>query len=118
MTLIERGGASQRLRARLAEIPLDDVATSIISFDEQTGGWMALAASSQTTEGQIAAYTRLKAHIRTHCKFAVLDFDLQAGAVYVQLKRAKVRIGAMDLKIAAIALPNDAVLLTRNFSDF
>jgi tRNA(fMet)-specific endonuclease VapC len=28
------------------------------------------------------------------------------------------RLGAMDLKIASIAIVNQSVLLTRNFSDF
>ena len=31
---------------------------------------------------------------------------------------AKIRVGTMDLKIAAIALANDSTLLTRNIQDF
>ena len=31
---------------------------------------------------------------------------------------ARIRIGTMDLKIAAIALANDAILLSRNLTDF
>jgi len=34
------------------------------------------------------------------------------------LQRARTRVGTMDLKIASIALANDATLLTRNTSDF
>jgi len=34
------------------------------------------------------------------------------------LKSKKIRIGTMDLKIAAIAIANDAILVTRNLVDF
>ena len=37
---------------------------------------------------------------------------------YNSLKRAKIRIGTMDLKIASITLADDAMLLTRNTRDF
>jgi tRNA(fMet)-specific endonuclease VapC len=35
-----------------------------------------------------------------------------------QLKSAKIRIGTMDLRIAAIALSRNLTVLTRNLSDF
>lgn len=118
MTLVERGGETgQRLRIRLSLLAPDDIATTVISYDEQTRGWMAVAAA-RTTTAQIAAYQRLKAHLRVYCKFAVLDYDEGAADVFERLKQAKVRVGTMDLKIAAIALANDATLLTRNLSDF
>jgi tRNA(fMet)-specific endonuclease VapC len=34
------------------------------------------------------------------------------------LQKAKLRIGTLDLKIAAITLAHDATLLTRNTADF
>jgi tRNA(fMet)-specific endonuclease VapC len=48
----------------------------------------------------------------------VLEWSETAVAEYDSLKRAKVRIGTMDLKIASIALAGNATLLTRNRSDF
>jgi tRNA(fMet)-specific endonuclease VapC len=42
----------------------------------------------------------------------------KAATEYQRLRGLKVRIGAMDLKIAAIALANDATLWTRNMVDF
>jgi len=36
----------------------------------------------------------------------------------IVLRRAKVRIGTMDLKIASIALVHDALLLSANLRDF
>jgi tRNA(fMet)-specific endonuclease VapC len=48
----------------------------------------------------------------------VLDFDREAADVYQQLRRSRIRIGTMDLKIAAIVIALDATLLTRNRRDF
>ena len=48
----------------------------------------------------------------------MLDFTNEAAAVFRQLVRARLGVGTMDLKIAAITLTNDATLLTRNVSDF
>jgi len=39
-------------------------------------------------------------------------------AEFRKLQASRVRIGTMDLRIAAIAIANDATLLTRNLSDF
>lgn len=45
-------------------------------------------------------------------------FDEQALEIFQSLWLQRVRIGTMDLKIAAIALSNHATLLTRNSKDF
>jgi tRNA(fMet)-specific endonuclease VapC len=48
----------------------------------------------------------------------VLPFDERAAVVFDELKRKRIRIGTQDLKIAAIALANDATIITRNVRDF
>ncbi len=48
----------------------------------------------------------------------VLDFDEPALEEFQRLRRAKIRIGTMDLKIAATVLSRDATLLSRNLADF
>ena len=48
----------------------------------------------------------------------VAAFDEQAAAMIDGLRKKKVNIGSSDLKIAAIALVNDAVVLTANSRDF
>ena len=45
-------------------------------------------------------------------------FDERAADQFEHLRQAKVRIGTMDLKIACIALVNDALLLSANRRDF
>ena len=48
----------------------------------------------------------------------MVDFDAATAARLVQLRRSRVRLGAIDLKIAAIGLAQEAVLLSRNLADF
>ncbi len=51
-------------------------------------------------------------------EFEQIDFDLEAESIYHQLRQQKIRIGTQDLRIASIALANQATLLTRNDRDF
>jgi len=119
MSLLQRGGAEgQRIWQRLRALPPDDVATTIVSYEEQTRGWLARIARATTLERQMSDYGELKQLLQNYCNLAVLDFDVRAAAEFERLRQAHVRIGTMDLKIAAIALSNDATLLTRNLSDF
>ncbi|MGC8641919.1 MAG: type II toxin-antitoxin system VapC family toxin [Isosphaeraceae bacterium] len=57
-------------------------------------------------------------HLLSFRNILVLDFDEGAAVKYQQLRRSRLRVGTMDLKIAAIVLIHDATLLTRNPSDF
>ncbi len=119
MSLIERGGPEAlRLKARVAMIPPDDIATTVVSYEEQMRGWLAVSAKARTPDALIAAYRRLKSHLAVYTKIAVVDFEEKAAAEYERLKQLKIRIGTQDLKIAAITLANNAILLTRNTRDF
>lgn len=48
----------------------------------------------------------------------VLPFDREASFHYERLRKAKIRIGTLDLRIAAIAIAHSATLITRNTRDF
>jgi tRNA(fMet)-specific endonuclease VapC len=119
MSLLERGGAEcRRIQARLREVPPDDVATTVVSYEEQMRGWLSRIAETASPERQISIYAELKRQLRNYCDIAVVDYDSRAALVFARLKSERVRIGTMDLKIAAIALANDATLLSRNLADF
>ena len=107
-----------RLWARLEQAPGEEHATTIISDEEQSRGWLTYLSRARTVAQEIEAYRRLDRHLETYRAIKVLTFDDAAGAEYQRLRRARVRIGTMDLKIAAIALAYGATLLSRNLSDF
>ena len=119
MSILERENDEQRtLRARLRGHPSDDIATTIVSFEEQVKGWTSHLAKAGTTNQQIARYRKLKLQLNNYCRTTVVDFDERSGEHFERLRKARARAGTMDLKIAAIALANDATLLTRNLRDF
>jgi tRNA(fMet)-specific endonuclease VapC len=119
LSVIDRGGANaQRLLQRLANIDPSQMATSIISYEEQMRGWLSYTAKAQTVEKQVEAYKELKRQLTNYCTIPVVAFDEQAAQEFQRLKKLYPRLGAMDLKIASIVLVNQAVLLTRNSSDF
>jgi tRNA(fMet)-specific endonuclease VapC len=119
LSILEWGGTeSLRLQERLAGQPPEEVATTIINFEEQMRGWLAYVARARSLPQQVEAYHRLRRHLDNYRLIPVLDFDERAAAELARLQKGRVRIGTMDLKIAAIALAQGATLLTRNLADF
>ncbi len=94
------------------------IAVTIITYEEQMRGWLDYIARANTMPKQLRAYERLRFHIERYRKIPLLDFDEIAAREFERLKQNRIRIGTMDLKIAAIALANNATLLSRNRSDF
>jgi tRNA(fMet)-specific endonuclease VapC len=81
-------------------------------------GWLAYMAQLRAVDQQVSGYRRLEIMLSFYCRTPLLPFDENAVATFQQLWLNRPRIGTMDLKIAAIALVNDATLLTRNQKDF
>ena len=120
LSILERGGQdAQPLLARLSSInPNEVVATTIVTYEEQTRGWLSYIAASRSLEAQVEAYRQLQQHLENFCNIPVIGFETAAASTFQSLKKSYPRLGSMDLKIAAIAIANNATLLTRNLSDF
>jgi predicted nucleic acid-binding protein len=56
--------------------------------------------------------------LRDFTEALVIPFDAAAAMVFEGLIAQRVRVGTMDLRMAAIALSGEMVLVTRNASDF
>lgn len=79
-------------------------------------GWLAAIARERQVERQVAAYHELFQLFDYFNRFSIALFDAASAERFRDLR--SIRIGTMDLKIAAVALVNDALLLTANKSDF
>ena len=119
LSLIARSGeVSERITARIDALPPNSVAVSLVSYEEQMRGWMAEIARMQSVDRQMVAYSRLDKMRDYYCTTPVLPFDDKVLAQFQSLWLLRLRVGTMDLKIAATARANNAILITRNASDF
>ncbi|MEK7949690.1 type II toxin-antitoxin system VapC family toxin [Luteolibacter soli] len=109
--------AGVRLERRLIESG-EEVVTTIVSIEEQLRGWLALIGKQADVHRQIEAYTALGERLEFLSCFKVLTWDKPSADLFKDFRTRGIRIGTMDLKIASIAMANDAVLLTRNLVDF
>lgn len=96
----------------------EEIVVSIISFEEQVRGWLALINRHRDPVKQVNGYERLHRLIERYQELQLVDFDETAANRFVALRAAHRRSNTMDLKIAAIAMSHDAMLVSRNARDF
>ena len=106
------------LHARLESANDPNIGTTVISLEEQLRGWLAVIARHQQVRKQVNAYQELLDLFEFFGRLTMLPFDDRAAEEYDRQRQQGVRIAAMDLKIASIALTHDALLLSANLRDF
>lgn len=107
-----------RLSVRMSARRADDFFVPIISFDELVRGWSAYINRARKAAGLVTGYSRLEKILADFSQARIASFDETAAARFESLRKQKVRIGTMDLRIAAIALVHGYTLLSRNLVDF
>ncbi len=95
-----------------------DFFVSIISFHEQVMGWNAYISQAKDPRVTVRGYERLQKVLSNFSRAQVLPFDDPSAIIFDDLRKRRIRIGTMDLRIAAIALSRDMTVLTRNVRDF
>ena len=97
----------------------DLIAISIISVEEALGGWYNLLRRPQQNAQALAGVClRLTQTVTFLGSLPLVTFDEAAIARFEPLRAMKLNVGHNDLRIAAIALQNNAVVVTRNVRDF
>jgi tRNA(fMet)-specific endonuclease VapC len=114
----ERASANtMALRSRLVASGSDVVAT-IVPAEEQLRGWLARIHSTNSVHNQLAAYAKLQDRLSFYAKWRLLPWTAGAADRFLAFRKAGVRIGTMDLKIASIALEHEGTVLSQNLVDF
>jgi tRNA(fMet)-specific endonuclease VapC len=107
------------LQRRLAEAPTGTwIGSTIVTYEEQSRGWLAYVGRASDGHRRINAYLKLSKHLMYWRKTSALPYDAVAEAEFSKLRSLKIRIGTPDLKIAAIVLSRNGLLLSRNLRDF
>lgn len=112
------GSEFSRLTVRIAQYPIADFALSVVSFHEQVLGAHSFINRVRTNADIIRGYALLLEILQGLAAAPVLPFDTAAVTIFDELRGQRVRVSTMDLRIAAIALSRNLVLLTRNVNDF
>jgi tRNA(fMet)-specific endonuclease VapC len=118
LSILQRQGTSAQPLIHRLQLNVSPIATTVISYEEQTRGWMKYFAQAKNLDQQVIAYQRLQQHAINYCSITLLAFDTRSSEQFQQLRKQYPRLDTMDLKIAAIVLTHDATLITRNQKDF
>jgi tRNA(fMet)-specific endonuclease VapC len=116
LTLLLRGHA--RVCQHVAEQDSNELCVSIITIEEMLRGWYTQIRRAKTDEQIERAYAALQQAVQVASRLPILAFDHAVIQRFAELRKHKLRIGTNDLKIAATVFENQAVLVTRNRSDF
>src|ERR1017187_4750025 len=100
------------------EAAAEQVACTILSVEEVLRGWLAIIHRLRDVHRQLPAYLRLGQLFDVLSDWEIVPFGERAANQFAGLRRQRIRIGAMDLKIASIALVSDALLVTANFRGY
>jgi len=104
--------------ARVESTPVEQLATTIITIEEQISGWYTQVRKARDADKLARAYEGLFRVIQEASTIRVLPFTSEAIHRYLELRKLLPRQGKLDLSIAAIVLENAAILVTRNRADF
>lgn len=107
-----------RLQERLTLANDPVTGTTVVNVEEAMRGWMSAIAKEREFRRQVSAYRELAELFAFFSGLHIALFDDAAAQRVTGLKAAKIRIGTMDLKTAAVALTQNALLLTANRQDF
>lgn len=116
VSLLQHG--HQTVATHVGRYSSDQVATTIITVEEQLSAWYTLLRRAKTAQELVPVYQRMSATVRFLSRLVLLTFTEAAADRYERLRKQKPRTGRMDLRIASIALAHHATLVTRNLSDF
>jgi len=110
-------GAQLANRLQAVE-PGETIGVSVVTVEEQMRGWLAAIARERSAERQVSAYRELANLFNFFADFDIIHFEEAAADQFNVLRKAKLRLGTMDLKIAATVLVHGALLLSANRRDF
>lgn len=116
LTLFEEGQpiVVQRVQAHSPS----ELAITVLRVEEQLSGWYTRVRKAKDNAQLALAYSRLAKTVRFLARLQILDYGEAAIQRWEQLRKAKIKIGRMDLRIAAVVLDHKAILVSRNLHDF
>jgi tRNA(fMet)-specific endonuclease VapC len=89
-----------------------------VSLEKQYAGRIAQIRKATTPQALVGAYNKLKETFVLFSDLDILEYDIKADEYFREFRKSGIRIGTLDLRIAAITLAHGGILLSRNLKDF
>jgi tRNA(fMet)-specific endonuclease VapC len=102
----------------MARHPAGSVGVSAVTCEEALRGRLGYLTRRLDGAARVRGYQLLLGTVQLLNQLPQVPFDDASEAQYQQLRKQRLNIGVQDLKIAAVALTNQLILLTRNRRDF
>jgi tRNA(fMet)-specific endonuclease VapC len=115
-SLLQRG--NPHVAARIATLSYHEVAVTTVTAEEHLRGRLRVIRRASTNDELVRGYSGLDTTIGFFKNIRLVGFDHDAARQFAELRRQRIRIGTLDLRIAAVALSVGGVLVTRNRQDF
>ncbi|MBD2681979.1 MULTISPECIES: type II toxin-antitoxin system VapC family toxin [Nostoc] len=115
VSLFQRGNLE--IARRLNIIDAREIAITIVTVEEQLRGRFQVIRRAAAND-LVSPYEKLQVTFDSLKSFNILRFTPKAQELYTNLLHQKIKVGRQDLRIAAIALSVDGILVTRNNRDF
>ncbi|WP_298909074.1 type II toxin-antitoxin system VapC family toxin [uncultured Nostoc sp.] len=103
---------------RINAVNSEDIAITIITVEEQLRGRFNVIRKASLSDALLLAYAKLQATLEFFKNVRSLGFDEYTINCYEDLIRQRIRIGTQDLRIAAITLSVNGILVTPNWKYF
>jgi tRNA(fMet)-specific endonuclease VapC len=119
--LTELFAGNATLLLRLDAIDADKRGIPVVAAAEIVRGWLAAVRQAETGKGRMSleyALGRFQQSLVNMAPFALLPYTTAAHALVEQWRKAKIRVGTNDMRIAAICIAHGATLITRNARDY
>jgi len=112
---------NQAIRSRVAQVS-PDLAITVVTVQEIFNGWIVKINEPANSSNLVRLYTNLWTTLEFFKGVRILNFDEAAYTCYERLLRENKQLNKRrlqkDLRIAAIALSVNGVMVTRNQRDF
>ena len=104
--------------AEVQKHPLKELAITVLTVEEQLSGCYSELRRAKKPSALAAVYQRMAQTAHFFGQLPILSFTEPAIHRYEGLRRQKIKVKKTDLRIAAIALEQNAILVSRNLRDF
>jgi tRNA(fMet)-specific endonuclease VapC len=107
-----------RILQQTTSRPSGAVGVSAVAVEETLRGRLTALSQARNGSARIVRYRYLLESLDLLSRFPLVPYSQASENRFQQLRSLRLKVGTQDLKIAAIALANNVVLLTLNRRDF